>query len=1000
MTNSKIAELINEDNFKSILINELYALIDEEMLKDDMDCELVDQLVLAIEELENIDETDKVIALPLVLGSTTSLAKRIRHKTNRRNTLIRITACAAAISILFAGTNAYLVNTGDTSLITEVRTLVKKIGNFLTGTITDTESTTESSTESTIIADELSHIELVVADNFKTSYLWQEQLNLDGLQVFVVYKSGEKEEISLDQCSILGYNPTKVGEQTVTVKYNEFIASFNITVSKTEQNDTSTRTITNIECDATNKELIVPKGTENPAVAEKVRYRYVYSDGTFSTWTLCKDAELVSEYDSQLIDTPQVLTYRAPNGMEFTVTVLVYDNTVPEEKEVLRLEVSETPKAMQYYATNLYKCYAYLGEECDFSEFQIKVTYKDGSWEHKTLADSEIKAYGTMTTERPSPYGGYLITFAYGNATVDFKYDVIIRPEIQAWFVNETRWDVYYVGEAPAEYPAENLVTANMTDSNEKIYLDVEVKGYDPNKTGFIELEIYYNGEKLCDYLGGFIYGDTGFAVTSRPITDGEALPGKLNYTPYVTAAKCMGNGKFETYADIKYQLDDEPVNDSSITYQSGTAGELKAMGITSFKVRCVDYAVVEYIISADQKITEYGTYTAEVYVYNTKAEDNGWSYKRDGIAQDLSYTIKVKEQPSYYMVDAPNNIKINIQDIYSEFYDKLHVYAVYEDGRKEEIFDYTVTRYLPSRETTSERLGIFIRYPSGKGQSRYVYVYSDGYEDSFFITVSDYRTDKDNYYAVGEKVPAVRVVFSTAKQEELDSLYTTTNASHILAKWEIEGWDTSTTGEKTATIIYHSPIGDLKATYKYVVIPEFQEHSCSIVFNDENYAYDIRYKLVDGTYKVVHTDTVGRTYEITDYTVLYSNNMPLLSYINPVTNKKETYYAKVEKVAGLCENLKAVRLEDGNIKVSVDCPYYPENGTMLFSVGYPAEKGENYGARYEYIESSTPEVIISPDMLIPDKDYATFFVYAYIVDNETGKKHQVYSGRIDFPLR
>ena len=33
MTNSKIAELINEDNFKSILINELYALIDEEMLK-------------------------------------------------------------------------------------------------------------------------------------------------------------------------------------------------------------------------------------------------------------------------------------------------------------------------------------------------------------------------------------------------------------------------------------------------------------------------------------------------------------------------------------------------------------------------------------------------------------------------------------------------------------------------------------------------------------------------------------------------------------------------------------------------------------------------------------------------------------------------------------------------------------------------------------------------------------------------------------------------------
>ena len=168
---------------------------------------------------------------------------------------------------------------------------------------------------------------------------------------------------------------------------------------------------------------------ENREIVGRLQF---YSDGTFSPWTACKDAELVSSYDSQLLDTPQTLTYQAPNGMTFTINVIVYDNTVPEELKVIRLEVSGIPKAMKYYPTNLYKCYTYVGEEVDFTQFELKVTYEDGSFKHKTLADSKIQAFGTMTTDRPSSYKGYTITFAYGDATVDFKYDVLIKPEIEA----------------------------------------------------------------------------------------------------------------------------------------------------------------------------------------------------------------------------------------------------------------------------------------------------------------------------------------------------------------------------------------------------------------------------------------------------------------------------------------------------------------------------------------------------------------------------------------
>lgn len=1004
MTNTRVAELINQNNFISILKNELYALIDEELVKDgDMDCDLIDELVNAIEALEQCENENPAVVFPLIFADSTILSKRIRNKVNGRKAFVRFTAVAAALAIILSGANQIPASEGKSVLVYAVDEFLEGIGEIFgietllekgeTPTTPEIEETTTSpenieeevieqnSKEPTPISPEIVSIGLITYGNFKTSYLWKEELDLSGLKVVAVYSDDSEKIISINDCQVSGFNSLKLGEQLITVKYKGVSAYFKVTVSKTEQNNAETRKITNIECNVTGKDVIVPKGTENPAVAKGVKYRYVYSDGTFSPWTACKNAELISEYNSELIDTPQALTYRTPDGWEFTVNVIVYDNTVVEELKVIRLEVSDIPKGMQYYPTNFYKCYTYVDEKVDFTQFEIKVTYEDGSFKHKTLEYSEIQAYGTMTTDRPSSSKGYTITFAYGDATVDFKYDVLIKPEIQAWFVDETRWDVYYVNETPQEYNASTLVTANMTDSNERIYLDVEVKGYDPNKIGYIELEIYYNGEKLCDYIGGFIYGDTGFAVTSRPITDAEALPSKLNHTPYVIANKCTGNGNFETYADIKDQLKGGIVDDPNQYYQSTTAGELKAMGITSYSVRCIDHAIVEYKIRADQKITEIGTHTAEVYVYNTKTNDNGWSYQRDGIAQDLSYTMTIKEQPSYYAVDAPNNIKINIQDIYSEFYDKLHVYAVYEDGRKEEIFDYTVTRYSPSMETTSSRLDIFIRYPSGNGQYRHVYVYSDGYEDSFFITANDFRPEKANYYAVGESKPAIEITFSSANKEDLYSLYTNSGFESDNEKWDIEGWDTSTPGKKEATIIYHSPIGDLKTTYKYIVIPEYIEPYCSVVFADDK-PYDARQKLESREFKVYHIDIIGKAHEMTDYKVLYTEfNYPLISYIAPGKKVENSYEVHMDKVVGKFENPQVIKLEDGSYKVILDCQYPPENGTMLYRINYTTKVGKRVMTRT--VDTSTLETIIDESLYF-ENGKSDIRITAFILKNET----------------
>jgi hypothetical protein len=104
-------------------------------------------------------------------------------------------------------------------------------------------------------------------------------------------------------------------------------------------------------------------------------------------------------------------------------------------------------------------------------------------------------------------------------------------------------------------------------------------------------------------------------------------------------------------------------------------------------------------------------------------------------------------------------------------------------------------------------------------------------------------------------------------------------------------------------------------------------------------------------------------------------------------------------KIAGACENLRIVKLANGDIKITLDCPYPPEFGSMLFSFGYPAEKGQ-YGTKIEYIKTTTPEVIISRDMIRPDIYNAFFYITAYIVDDKTGERYGTYSERVDsFPL-
>lgn len=73
----------------------------------------------------------------------------------------------------------------------------------------------------------------VVTPPTKTEYLPGERLDLTGISLLGCYSDGVDVPISIEQCTISGYDANKLGEQIVTVTFLTHTASFKISVEKT-----------------------------------------------------------------------------------------------------------------------------------------------------------------------------------------------------------------------------------------------------------------------------------------------------------------------------------------------------------------------------------------------------------------------------------------------------------------------------------------------------------------------------------------------------------------------------------------------------------------------------------------------------------------------------------------------------------------------------------------------------------------------------------------------
>ncbi|MGN0108451.1 MAG: bacterial Ig-like domain-containing protein [Hominilimicola sp.] len=66
----------------------------------------------------------------------------------------------------------------------------------------------------------------------KTTYIEGEELDLSGMEVTAAYNDNSTDKAASSSCTVTGYDKTKIGKQTVTVKYGGYTDTFDVTVKQ------------------------------------------------------------------------------------------------------------------------------------------------------------------------------------------------------------------------------------------------------------------------------------------------------------------------------------------------------------------------------------------------------------------------------------------------------------------------------------------------------------------------------------------------------------------------------------------------------------------------------------------------------------------------------------------------------------------------------------------------------------------------------------------------
>lgn len=184
--NKSIVKEIYSDNLLIEIEDYLNSVIDDELEKDDINTDLIDECINALESLTNKDITP---ALKIVLTEKDIVKYCKKHTSQKSNIYKRAIAACLIIAIC---SSAAALNT-NVALADQVREIFAQIISALNITADESEHNSQNQTSS---------VYAVFPKNYSFKIKSKKDIDLNSIKVYAVYQDGSEHAVSLNDCTV------------------------------------------------------------------------------------------------------------------------------------------------------------------------------------------------------------------------------------------------------------------------------------------------------------------------------------------------------------------------------------------------------------------------------------------------------------------------------------------------------------------------------------------------------------------------------------------------------------------------------------------------------------------------------------------------------------------------------------------------------------------------------------------------------------------------------
>lgn len=225
LTKEILNNIYDDTSFKAEVAELINSLIDEELSKDEPNCDFIDECINTLEELES-ENFAKVI--PFV--------KKHAGKTFRQKFVSVAAACAILAAISFGA--VAVSHTIEQKREAKTNTVTQAVTESATAERRMTTEAVTTTTKPTTQAAIPTGIRLRFGDSFKDEYYIGEKLDTSGITAVVSYSDGTEKIVPLADCKVTADDGFGIRERYETVKISFGNASETFRVRVLRKEDT------------------------------------------------------------------------------------------------------------------------------------------------------------------------------------------------------------------------------------------------------------------------------------------------------------------------------------------------------------------------------------------------------------------------------------------------------------------------------------------------------------------------------------------------------------------------------------------------------------------------------------------------------------------------------------------------------------------------------------------------------------------------------------------